>query len=227
VAKIVPIVEGPGEVAAVPVLINGILRSLGEHTVFVAAPKNAHGKGNLTKPGGLERFVELAELERDCGAVLILVDSDDECPVELARAFVGRLQQRGVARPTVVVCAARAYETWLIAGNDEVVRKIASAHPSVERAIDDVDSIRGPKGKIDATFPSGTAYRETIDQESMTRSLDLDLALQRSRSFRRLHTAIQEALAGIASAHRNITPAIPSPAPPPASSNRRRRRRSP
>ena len=52
--KIVPIVEGPGEVDAVPKLLNKVLADLSRNGILVAPPKNAHGVGNLAGHGGLE-----------------------------------------------------------------------------------------------------------------------------------------------------------------------------
>ena len=74
--KIVPIVEGDGEVDAVPVLIHRLLNEQREFRFQVAIPKNAHGSGNLLKQGGVERFVRYAWLEPRCVAVMIMVDGD-------------------------------------------------------------------------------------------------------------------------------------------------------
>ena len=47
-AKLEIIVEGDGEVTAGPVILYKVLHHLGRFDVHVGAPKNAHGKGNLT-----------------------------------------------------------------------------------------------------------------------------------------------------------------------------------
>ena len=69
--KIVPIVEGEGEVEAVPKLLSKVLNELGRYEFTIARPKNANGRPNLDKPGGLEKFVELSWREHDCGAVFV------------------------------------------------------------------------------------------------------------------------------------------------------------
>lgn len=58
---IVPIVEGPGDVEAAPVLLRKILfEHLGSHDIAVAKPKKAGGRSALDRAGGVEKFVEYA-----------------------------------------------------------------------------------------------------------------------------------------------------------------------
>jgi hypothetical protein len=80
--KIVPIVEGDGEITAVPVLLHRLLQECSEYHFQIAIPKNAHGCGNLSKEGGIEKFVRYAWLEPSCAAVIVIVDGD---AVEVAR----------------------------------------------------------------------------------------------------------------------------------------------
>jgi hypothetical protein len=64
-SDIVPIVEGPGDVQAAPILIRKILY---EYFTFfdigVAKPKKAGGRSTLDRPGGIERFIEYALLRQ-------------------------------------------------------------------------------------------------------------------------------------------------------------------
>ena len=98
--KIVPIVEGPGDVEAVPALLWKLLAEQGRYDIQIETPQNAHGCGNLTTPGGIERFVQNAWTKRDCGAVLILVDADKKCPVEMAADFARRIFALGYVSPS-------------------------------------------------------------------------------------------------------------------------------
>lgn len=67
--KIVPIVKGSGDLEAVPVLLWKLLTERGRYDIQIATPQYAHGCGNLTKAGGIERFVQNAWTKRDCGLV--------------------------------------------------------------------------------------------------------------------------------------------------------------
>src|SRR5438034_9454898 len=101
---LVPIVEGFGEIEAVPLLLRNVLVEQKCWTFEIALPKNAHGCGNLTKAGGLEKFIELAFRTPDCAAVLILMDADEDedCPKELAEAFAARVRAAGARRPVAI-----------------------------------------------------------------------------------------------------------------------------
>lgn len=202
--KIVPIVEGPGEVEAVPSLLWKLLREMGRYDVQVARPKNAHGCGNLTTPGGLEKFVTLAGLERDCGAVLILMDADEQCPVQLAQSFAGRVQTMGVKHPVVVVIARCEYEAWFLASLPTIAATLGL--PDGTEYAGDVEARTGVKGWLSGQLPAGQAYKETIDQATMTSLLDTSLARQRSRSFRRLCHAIEQALEAVDNGQVVVTP---------------------
>ncbi len=118
--KLVPIVEGVGETTAVPVLLYKVLASLNRYDIQVASPKNAHGRDNLTKAGGLERFLALAAMERDCGAVMVLLDVEEGCALSLVKEFVARIERHYVKRPVVIVAANRMYENWILASLETV-----------------------------------------------------------------------------------------------------------
>ncbi len=78
------IVEGHGEVRAVPVLIRRVARTLGV-PVDIPHPIRIPGS-KLAQQGELERAVELASRTiGGRGAILVLRDSDDDCPAEVGR----------------------------------------------------------------------------------------------------------------------------------------------
>ena len=55
-----------------------------------------------------------------------------------------------------------------------------------------VEDIANPKKWLSDQMPSGMAYKETTHQASFTSSVDLDMAYQNSRSFRRLCHALEQ-----------------------------------
>jgi hypothetical protein len=82
--KLFPIVEGHGEVAAVPVLLR---RLLWDHALCfgmdVGAPIR-RTSSQFRREDEVRRMVRLALLQPDCAAVLLLFDGEDDCPYELA-----------------------------------------------------------------------------------------------------------------------------------------------
>jgi hypothetical protein len=206
VPKLVPIVEGDGEVTAVPVLLYKLLHAMQRYDIQVAPPKCAHGRDNLRKPDGLERFVRYAWKEPDCGAILILLDAEEDCPLTLVTDFAPRINALGVLQPVIIVCANRMFETWFLASFNTLAGQMGL------RADDppaDAEAVKNPKDWLNQRFPKGRSYKERTDQETLTRLLDPALAGAGSRSFRRLTQAIAEAVSAIDRGAKIVTPALP------------------
>ena len=90
---IVPVVEGDGDASALPELLNRIISTKFNRYDIVVA----EGKSKVVKANGLdklknklEKFLLHAQNKPKCGAILILVDADTECPVTLAQHFSHR-----------------------------------------------------------------------------------------------------------------------------------------
>lgn len=210
---LVPIVEGDGEVEAVPVLMRRYLQLNERWDLTIARPKNAHGCGNLTKEGGLERFVELAFRERDCSGVLVLMDADgdEDCPKQLASDFVARIANCGARAPVAVVFARREYEAWFLASLETMVGKEISGLPGFPPNVTfaaDVEELRSVKQWISRHFAGRRSYKETEAQAPMSNLIDFGLAAKNSRSFRRFTNGMGELLRAIDSRSTQITPAI-------------------
>ena len=211
--KIVPIVEGPGEVEAVPALLWKLLAEQGRYDLQIETPQNAHGGGNLTRPGGIERFIQNAWTKRDCGAVLVLVDADEQCPVELAADFSRRILALGVRFPVVIVIAKCEYETWFLASLETIAGFPLDGGYGLPVGLvysGEVEDRVGVKGWITRQFPDGRIYKETIHQSAMTKLIDPERVRQKSRSFRRLCHALEETIEAIDQGSRIITPIVPT-----------------
>jgi hypothetical protein len=204
--KIVPIVEGYGEVGAVPLLLRRLLGEMHRWEITVAQAINGHGCGSLKKPGGLERFVNLACREADCAAVLVLLDADDECPKTLATGLAQRVRVAGSKFPVAIVAANREYEAWFLASIESIAGSGKFALPVGIHYDEDVEAPRDVKGWLSAQMPQGNAYQETGHQASMTNLIDIAVARQNSRSFRRMYHAVEEIVAAIDSQIGTITP---------------------
>lgn len=210
--KIVPIVEGDGEVNAVPLLLGKLVSRIGRAEIGVDRVLNAGSCSNLTKPDGLERFVQLAALRSDCAAVLVLMDADKGCPLKIAQGFVTRINNLGSKFPVVVVIAKCEYEAWLVASLDSIAGKEIEGCSGLPAGTtypeQDVESLVAVKGWLSRQFTGSRRYKETLDQAPMTRLLNPDLVAPRSRSFRRLQHALEEALTAIDGKKVVVTPAL-------------------
>ena len=76
---IASIVEGHGEVAALPVLLRRVAQAVAPSTpILVPRPIRVKRK-RVVKPGELERYVQLAAVHTGTeGAILILLDAEDD-----------------------------------------------------------------------------------------------------------------------------------------------------
>lgn len=205
--KIVPIVEGDGEVRAVPTLLHKVMHHHQRYDLQVAPPKNAHGKGALTRPGGIERFLELAYREPGCVGVLVMLDADDDCPLELARRLSSRAAQARF--PTVFVVPCRIYETWFLACAETLSGCDLDGRPGLQLGLyapEEVEQASGPKNWLSNKMPEGRSYKETEDQLCLTRPIDIEQAYKRSRSFRRLMHAVEELLQAVDEQRILVTP---------------------
>ena len=188
---IVPIVEGQGEMEAAPVLLRRILYERSDHyDVNVLPPKNANGKGRLVRR--FEDFLRYAASEDGCVAILVLLDADEDCPVELGTELASRASSINLHVPTVVVCAKREYESWFLASDEDFQG--------------DPEEYNSAKRWLNRRFASGLTYKETKDQVRFSATMDIDAAFEASRSFRRLCDAVDELVWFVDTGEVRITP---------------------
>ena len=89
---IASIVEGKGEVAAVPILLRRVASQVAPKVLVNALRPIRVQRNQILKSGQLERALELAarQVGKGRGRILILLDSDDDCPKQLADEMLHR-----------------------------------------------------------------------------------------------------------------------------------------
>ena len=189
---------------AAPGLIRRILGDrLGRYDIPYIRTIRANGKPDLVKR--LEIHLRRAAVRRP-DAILVLVDADDECPVEAVGSLVDRASALDLGVSVAVVYAKSEYEAWFISslseGTGEGIRSRLNISPSVN-APEDAENIRGAKEWLRTR---GRGYGETEDQEPLTHHIDMDLTYSRSRSFRRLCHAVDELVGAIDGSEVVVTP---------------------
>ena len=175
--KLITIVEGYGEVAAVPVLLRRVLHEkLQRYDVGIEPPIRVP-KNKLLKPDELERTVNLAARRTSAtDGIIVLVDADDDCPAELAPAMTIRAAQSRPDRRISVVIAKSEFESWFVAAADSLAgyRGLFDGLAAPANA----ERIRDAKGWLSSNMPTGSTYRETIDQAAFASRINLDKARQ-------------------------------------------------
>ena len=91
--RLVTIVEGKGELQALPVLIRRILAEINVHDATIIEPVRVR-RDKLLKHSDneLSRALSLAiaKLGNTAGTILILIDSEGACPVDISRDLHNR-----------------------------------------------------------------------------------------------------------------------------------------
>lgn len=197
---IIAIVEGAGEVRAVPTLIRRIVATvLPDVVVQVPSPIKV-SRGVLLSDGGLEKYVHLAARQSGPdGGILVLLDADDDCPRDLAPRVLRRATKARKDRRIGVVLACKEYEAWFLAAADSLAGQREMDDGT--RAPENPESIRNAKGWLTDRMPPGRAYKATRDQPAFSEMFDLDQARRRAPSFDKMWRTVADL-----AAHRTGSP---------------------
>jgi len=188
---IYPIVEGYGEVQAVPVLIRRLLTEANCFVVNVGRPIR-RSQSQFHSQEGVRVAVKVALRQPDCSGILLLLDGEDDCPKELAEDIRGWAFEAAGRVPCDVIVAYREYETWFLAAIESLAGKYGIRNGAAAPA--DPESRRDSKAALEEFMPDYRAYSETGDQPGMSAEFDMKLAFRRNRSFRKLVTAVGKML---------------------------------
>lgn len=179
--RMVCVVEGKGEVKAIPNLCSRVLKLLEVRNWFVDPEPIRQPRSRLVdermpsplrpiRDGGFDVAVQLALRSRRADGVLVVCDSDDDCPAAWGSSASLRL---GHLCHGAAVMAVREYEAWLLHG----LPRAASLGPV------HIDAKRDAKGLLRRVVPG---YRPNLHQLEITRALDLRRCWSRSDSFDKL-----------------------------------------
>lgn len=185
--RIASVVEGHGEVQAIPILIRRIAMTRGVFDISIRTPHRI-GRPHMTSPkvAAAVRMQRLAVGED--GIVIVVYDSDDDDPAVASRETESQLDNSS-CRATVLV-AVREYEAWLLAG----IQSLRNSHLIKGDAsfAGDPELPRNAAGKLRELMTE--SYKKTVHQASLTAHLDLDEAASKSPSFKRFLEAMTSAL---------------------------------
>ncbi|MGL6195129.1 MAG: DUF4276 family protein [Thermoguttaceae bacterium] len=205
--KLILMLEGEGDVQAVPGLVTRILEHIEKSGCYYIGECYKVGEIHrlVNKNKGANEFIRhlrrAAKVE-DIGAVLLLLDCDTErkincgdeeyeaCPKEIAK-LLARIARESTAAGTnfsfAAVFARQEFESWILAGCPELDEKFEKKNTE--------EAPRDAKGKIEELNANGYTYKETSSQKEWTAKIEIDYILKREprvRSFHRLHNALLE-----------------------------------
>jgi hypothetical protein len=194
---IVPIVEGQGEEKAVRIVIGRITAELNLSVrVEVVHPFRVK-RHSFFKAGEFERKIEEAAIRAISAGgehrrILVLIDSDGDCPLKLAPQL---LERAWLARPDIpvsVVLAHCEFEAWYLASASSLrgcceLSAMMEDHPGAE-------GVQGAKEWLREHMPPNRRYSETVDQPALAAIFDMKRAREGSRSFRKFWQEIERIL---------------------------------
>ena len=128
-----------------------------------------HGRGNAV---AIEGYVATAGYRPGCVGVLVVLDSDDDCPAQLGPSLL--LQTANASsKPVMIALADRDFEDWLFASAE-----------TLGLGLTYTPDIRG-KGAIESSLKP-RKYAKPTWQPRLAQTINLDVAASRSASFARM-----------------------------------------
>lgn len=165
------VVEGPGDVEAVPLLLRRYLTLKGNYGPALGKPVCCNGRNRALVENGLEGYVSAAAARPGCQGVLVVLDAESDLPCELGPSLLRRAE--AVCRKPVAVCLAeRNFEDWLFASAETL--ELEGLEYSAERS---------GLGRIKVALAE--KYVKPRWQPRLTNRMDISLACSRSRSLER------------------------------------------
>ena len=176
--KIGCIVEGQGDVEAVPVLIRRVAADLYPELLIITHPIRVN-RNRIVKVDNLEETIDVAsrKVGRE-GAIFILLDSDDDCPAKLGPELLQQVVKIRSDLPIAVVLAKCEFEAWFLAAA-ESLRGLRGLKNEIQSP-SNPEGIRDAKGWLSSQMEGNRTYDEVNDQPGFTARFDFEQARQAS-----------------------------------------------
>jgi hypothetical protein len=179
-----PIVEGPGDEKAVPVLI----RRMFSEIIGCVNPKVLRpyklDRSQMVKEDRCKNHLTISQLDPSVDHVILFLDADDDCCKEIHHLITSWSRSTVYRTSFDIICIEKEFECWLLAGIESLrgIRSIAlNASPPLN-----INQIRGAKARISGFMPDGISYSETTDQAALTAKVSFDRITETCPSFNRL-----------------------------------------
>jgi hypothetical protein len=180
---IASVVEGEGELSALPVVLRRLMYAEGIWDADIRPP-HLVARGRLVKQGGLEATVDALARRLPPGApggILALIDADDDCPADLGPSLLDRATAVRPDRRISVVLANREFEAWFLAAAPSLGGRAGMPYDLAVPG--NHETLRDCKGWLTHHRTDGGQYKPRVDQAPLADLFDLDLARANSASF--------------------------------------------
>lgn len=201
------IVEGKGEVDAVPVLVRRIADEVAPGTLVDLPRASLVERDRMTTSGdaiGKAIAYLVPRLSQPAGFILMLDRDDETDPSRLIDDLAAHMKACRGDCPSIVVMPDREYEAWFLA-SAESLRGVRGLRDDLTPP-PNPDAIRDAKGWLTDRAAGRNRYRERTDQAALTACFDMAAARANSPSFARAYAEIARLL-------RELVASLPTPAP--------------
>lgn len=197
--RILPIVEGHGEVGSVPMLLKRLAVYNGGICVRIYKPIRGKSSGMLKKDSngnfGIETQINMAlHVREDFDVLFIFIDAD-VLPSPICEFFPKFykfcIDKVPVGKKICIVFPNKEFEAWFLGSMTSLAGNL-NVPPSVP-TIQDPESIRGAKERF-RNITHNKIYDSFKDQVKFIPYLDFGLLEQNCRSFKKLNTEFRKIL---------------------------------
>lgn len=187
--KLLPIVEGDGDVKAVPVLIRRILQAHGIYDVELHPAQKRNDYSKLSDTVFDNYFLTALKWEAPILWVLDFDCRECVCVKNAAQRLYERASKLNVNAANLfkVAFVQKEFEALFVAEQNAV--KAVFSIDAFETP-ENVNELRDAKGCISKALPKGRAYKETVHQEKIAAQLDLETLREVSADFRHLEQSV-------------------------------------
>lgn len=167
------VVEGRGELGAVPIILRAHLQQArNDFRDLLGKPVPCHGRNKALVKNGLEGYVVTAAGRPGCLGVLVILDAERDAACVLGPNLLSRAKTV-TSKPVAVALAESKYESWLVAS----VETLGLEGLQFPVRGDPVTAIR---------TALKTAYVKPTWQPRLSARMDLELATGRAPSLKRM-----------------------------------------
>ena len=195
--EIACIVEGHGEEIALPLLLRRIIEEFDPQLAWTIQihPPIRRPRTLLSTRDAFTRVFQFAarQVSRP-GAVLVLLDADDDCPATLGPSLLEWAHSAHRAMPVSAVLANVEFEAWFLAAAASL-----RGHRGLSETVEpptDPEVIQGAKEWLTRHMPPGRPYSPTDHQASFCSVMSLEEARQ-AASFDKLCRDVRRLVQGM------------------------------
>lgn len=188
---VAPIVEGYGEVEAVPLLLRRLFAECqSPDSLQINRPVRVKTGSFFRDAAYFTKHLELAARkakQHSTGSVLILLDCEDDCPAEAGSRLAAQAREQRPDVAVTIALAHREFETWFLASASSL-RGVRGLPPDLVGP-QNPESIRDAKGWLSSRMAS--PYNEPNDQPAFTAAFSFEEA-SKVASFSRLRAKMHQ-----------------------------------